>query len=125
MAKNRRARKLNGAVPIGHQKPGARMGLRACDVAMVSAQIGLYLAHGLLALSARLALPEHDEALSAYTALQFAAADRAFAKYLHFSSPHIIGPPTTKTLVPRRKSRIFLLSGDARTGGSVAYHALV
>jgi hypothetical protein len=75
----------NGTIRFRNQEATIWMRFRAFVATVLTAQRGLNLTDGVNSLVARLALPEHQESLTAHAAMHFSVAARAFAKDLHKS----------------------------------------
>jgi len=73
----------DGAVPLGNEEAGGGMGLGASGGAVMAEEDFLDFAKCFCAIHVRLALPEHDESLSADAALGFGVCIGAFAQNLH------------------------------------------
>jgi hypothetical protein len=84
MSYHRRAGEGDRTAQIRNHKAVLRMSLRACLFPVMTAKHLLNLMQGLMALIARLPLPEENKALPAYATLNLGIPARAFAKNLHF-----------------------------------------
>ncbi len=86
MSHHRRPGKSHRTTQFRDHKAVLRMGLRTRLVPVMAAKHLLNLMQGLMALGARLPLPEENEALSAYATTNFGIPVRGFAENLHFQA---------------------------------------
>jgi hypothetical protein len=99
MSHHRRAGKGDRTPQFRDHEAVLRVRLRACLVPVVTAKNLLNLMQRLMALVARLPLPEKHKALSAYATLNLGVPARALTKNLHFKplfSPGSFNPTRTK-----------------------------